>query len=244
MINFSGLSNNWVGNKLRNLFAKVPGHTYFPVCQGEAAGMWWHVKGSNHSCWLGNYEMDKQKMFAKYCKIDMVVYDIGAHAGFYSLIAARKVGNNGKVLAVEPYSKNVEIIRRNIQRNRKNNIQVICAAVSDKNEMVRFDVANRDSYTGRVSENGSIEIAAITLDDMAEKYGQPHLIKIDVEGGETKVLLGASKTLMRSKPVIFLAVHSVEQSHNCASILQDAGYKVQALAGMKDEWLALDRELI
>jgi len=77
MINFSGLNaNSRIGKILRKILKLTPKGFVFPILQGPAKGMKWIVGSSNHGCWLGSYELKKQKQIVKYLKPCMVVYDI------------------------------------------------------------------------------------------------------------------------------------------------------------------------
>ncbi len=137
MINFSGINaGSWRGKTLRNLLNLIPKGAIFPILQGPAKGMKWIVGPSDHGCWLGSYELKKQKQIEKYLKPGMVVYDIGAHVGFYSLLFSRAVGSEGMVYAFEPFPGNVIFLRKHRQLNKLANIIVEEYAISDT--MVRL----------------------------------------------------------------------------------------------------------
>lgn len=63
-----------------------------PVLQGSLRGRKWIVGSSNHGCWLGSYEWKKQRLFTRTVSSGDVVFDIGAHVGFYTLLASVLVG--------------------------------------------------------------------------------------------------------------------------------------------------------
>ena len=64
----------------------------------------------------------------------MNVINIGANIGYFTLLAAREVGPDGKVFAFEPFPQTVELLKKNIDSNGYKNVQVISMAVSDRKE--------------------------------------------------------------------------------------------------------------
>ena len=81
--------------------------------------------------------------------------------------------------------------------------------------------------------NGSLSVKILTLDDFIFKdtHPSPHLIKIDVEGAELKVLEGARRTLMESRPILLLATHGTEVHDACCRLLASVNYRIFSLDG-------------
>ncbi len=181
-----------------------------------------------------------------------VVYDIGAHIGFHSLYFARLVGSKGKVYAFEPNPKNIE--RLNLIREKnpdiKNTITVCDVAVSNVLGTEEFSMSE-DIESGR-SSGGFIDTAdtiwereafamrgftettikTVPMDLFKEELGvqeAPDLLKIDVEGAESLVLLGAKNTLLSKKPIILMEVHSMLNMFNVMSILSSLSYEVEII---------------
>ncbi|MBN8636124.1 MAG: hypothetical protein J0M07_12425 [Anaerolineae bacterium] len=99
-MNFSGISRqSLIGQLLRLPLALMPKSARVPILQGALRGRWWIAGSSNHGCWLGSYEFDKQQRLSAHVQPGMVVYDIGAHVGFYTLLAAQLVGPGGHVFS-------------------------------------------------------------------------------------------------------------------------------------------------
>jgi len=69
-------------------------------------------------------------------QVGWIVVDVGAHVGWYTLIAGIKVGPKGKVLAIEPEPRNFSILCRNIHDNRLNNVISLRIALSDSDSLV------------------------------------------------------------------------------------------------------------
>jgi len=130
MINFSGITDNSVVGKVLRLPLKlIPGGTILPILQGNLKGKKWIVGSSNHGCWLGTYEFAKQRLFSETIREGSVVYDIGAHVGFYTLLASVLVGPKGKVVAFEPLPRNIYYLKKHLRLNQCKNVILVEAAV-------------------------------------------------------------------------------------------------------------------
>jgi hypothetical protein len=77
MVNWSGINGkSLIGKFLRAVLnTLIPPGKILPILQGPTRGMKWIVGSSNHGCWLGSYELEKQRILKKYLKEGMVVYD-------------------------------------------------------------------------------------------------------------------------------------------------------------------------
>src|SRR5580765_1322501 len=103
LANLSGISRETlIGKLLRAPLRLLPRTAAVPILQGPLRGKKWIVGSGTHGCWLGSYEYDKQKLFQKTVRSGDVVYDVGANAGFYSLLASLLVGEKGHVYSFEP----------------------------------------------------------------------------------------------------------------------------------------------
>ena len=110
------------GVLIRLPFRMVPKSIVIPILTGNLKGTRWIVGASNHSCWLGIYEPEQRKLFSRLVKPSQICYDFGAHAGFYTLLASRLVGEKGRVLAFEPNTLNLAYLRRHLELNRISNV--------------------------------------------------------------------------------------------------------------------------
>jgi FkbM family methyltransferase len=151
------------------------------------------------------YEPVTQRTFARSLKPGMVVADVGAHIGYYSLLAARLVGESGKVLAFEPCEDTVSILDANVRRNRFENVEVHRCAVGSRREIRRFNITgSSDSngfYTHPLTETmRTVEIEQLTLDEIIRT--PLNAVKIDVEGAELEVLEGMREVLARNKKIL------------------------------------------
>lgn len=157
------------------------------------------------------YELETTKLFCNLIKKGMIVVDIGAHIGYYTLIAAKLVGPKGKVYAFECEPTTFKHLLKNVQINGFKNVVLVNKAVCDKSGLVNFHLSLRDSggsslFQTYLTGKETILVQSITLDEFfAEKNETINVLKIDVEGAELMVLKGAQKLLTegRIKSIIF-----------------------------------------
>jgi len=190
------LKSSTVFGKIIRLPLKIiPKNFIVGIISGANKGLKW-VKGSGvNSYWIGNYEKEEQNVLSKLLKPGMIFYDIGAHVGFYSLLAASKVGKKGHVVSIEPSKRNLKYLKRNISLNDFNDIiDVVEGAVSNKLGTIRF-FKSRSNVGGFISPWGNQSIFATTTDELINKNDlNPNIMKIEVQGHTKEVLEGATKT--------------------------------------------------
>lgn len=103
MINFSKINKkSFLGKILRFFLKLIPKKTILPILQGPLRGSKWIVKAGVGGYWLGSYEVADQSLMVNNINKGDVVYDIGAHVGFFTLLASKLTGVKGKVYAFEP----------------------------------------------------------------------------------------------------------------------------------------------
>ncbi len=218
-----------------------------PILQGRLRGKRWIAGSFNHGCWLGSYEHDKVLRFQETVKPGHVVFDVGAHVGYYTLLASELAGPHGQVIALEPLPRNLRYLHEHLRLNSVQNVRVIEAAVSDRSGTARFRIVP-DSSMGAVTSDASadaIEVETVSLDDLFARgeIPAPNVLKIDVEGAEASVLAGAEKVIAEARPAIFLATHGAELHEKCCDVLSGFGYQVTPIGGQSiescDEILAL-----
>jgi FkbM family methyltransferase len=235
MINFEGVSDRrFIGRLLRFPLRWIPSGTVLPVLQGRMRGKKWIVGSGNHGYWLGSYEYEKQTLFCSLISKGAVVYDVGAHVGFYTLLSSVLVGPKGKVFAYEPLPRNVRYLNEHIRLNKCRNITVYEVAVSDKSghEFFEYKTSN---FQGMLCENGHFQVRTVCLDRLVLDgiIPPPGYVKIDVEGAENKVLQGAAATLSRYHPVIFLSTHGNSIHQKSINFLESLGYELKTIDNRK-----------
>ncbi len=218
------------------------------IMSGPARGTWWHPRESNLSLWFGTYESRKANHLVRHLRRGMTFFDVGANAGYYTLLAARAVGPDGLVVAFEPLPENCGAWRRNVRANELPcRCTLIDAAVSTEDGVERFHASGRSRQQGRLSADGSLTVRTVSLDQLCSRTGiLPDVVKIDVEGGELDVLKGAMDLLTSSQPDLFLALHAEDVATDCLTILSDAGYhsvviELDEVGGWPSEVVAVRR---
>ncbi|MCF4967966.1 FkbM family methyltransferase [Nostoc sp. CMAA1605] len=230
-MNISGISNkSLIGKILRWPLKLIPQTTVLPILQGRLKGKRWITGSSQHGCWLGSYEYDKQILFEQTIKEGSIVFDLGAHTGFYTLLASTLVGAKGKVFSFEPMPTNIKYLKQHLQLNSIPNVTVVESAVSDKTGIDYFEL-NSSTFQGQLSSKGSLQVQTVSIDNLIAKgeIPVPDYIKIDVEGAEMKVFTGAKTMLSNAHPTIFLATHSDELHQQCIEFLTSLGYKIKPI---------------
>ena len=147
-----------------------------------------------------------------------VVVDVGAAFGFYTILSSKRVGLNGKVVAIEAQPDSYEMLNQNIKLNRLANVITLNYAVYSKESKLRL----YDSYSiiQERAENNSqkyIEVNANTLDHLMQLQGisEVNWIKIDVEGAELEVLKGAVNIISHSKDIsLLIEIHNLAGSNS------------------------------
>lgn len=237
-MNLSRISNeSQLGKLVRAPLKLIPRGARVRVLQGPLRGKRWIVGSGTHGCWLGTYEYDKVRVFERWVRPGDVVYDVGAHVGYYTLLASELVGPAGRVFAFEPLPRNLRFLREHVRLNKAANVAVVDAAVAGREDKA-FISEGPSHSEGRLGPAGEIEVRTVGLDELvSEGLPAPKCIKMDIEGGELDALEGASGILADAKPVVFLSTHGSQVRESCRSLLAAAGYELREL-GSPDELLA------
>jgi FkbM family methyltransferase len=153
----------------------------------------------------GLYEQSLRRFIHGFVKKGMVVVDIGAGFGYYTLLFAKLVGNRGRVHAFEPIPLRYNFLLANVIVNKLTNVFVKNLAISNRSGLSKFYVhGETSSLVYKKCLEDVIDVNTITLDEYFEEYGEEKvdLIKIDAEGAEPYVILGAEETLKKTKIII------------------------------------------
>lgn len=134
------------------------------------------------------------------------VLDVGAHQCVVALMLAKNVGPTGSVVAVEANPHNCSAGERNCKLNGITNCRVLHAAAAQHSGTLTFNRGANGQVDDGTGDWGTMEVRAVSIDDLAAEYGIPDVLFIDVEGFECEVLRGAHRTLA-SSPDCFVEVH-------------------------------------
>lgn len=176
--------------------------------------------------------------------------DLGANEGYFSILASKKVGRNGRVFSIEPQQRLWEVIQKNYELNYCSNATIIPYAVGEKEEKLIINLypsintgasslSNKENF-GKTRNNvrkkffGTQQIQTKQLDKLAEDYGieKINLIKIDIEGFEFFALKSA-QSLLKNKLIdhILIEFHPPQlkdlgqTSSEIVSYLNSFGYE-------------------
>ena len=143
------------------------------------------------------------------------VLDVGANIGYWSTALSAQVGPLGRVYAFEPSPISLEYLRKNIAINDCGNVTVFPVGLSNEDKTGRFRLSKAHTGSSRLDDDrskkdDSIEIKVVALDSIRGSLDLDKIsfIKIDVEGGEVKILEGAKKLLSHISPIILLECNS------------------------------------
>jgi FkbM family methyltransferase len=217
--------------------AAPTGLTEIEISAGALAGMKMRLDlQSEKDYWLGAYETELQNAVRQFVQPGWIAYDVGANVGYISLMLARAVGEAGRVIAFEALPANIERLRNNIALNSLTpRVQTIHAAVGAASAPVRFLIGPSDDMGKAAGSAGrqaayaeSVEVPGISLDEFVYTHSNPapHIIKMDIEGGEVLALPGMKRLLAEARPLIFLELHGPEAARLAWETLTAAGYKI------------------
>jgi len=161
---------------------------------------------------FGFIEKFETELIEKVLRKGDTFLDIGANLGYYTLIAAKIVGNEGKVFAFEPESNNFALLKRNVEMNGFKNIVLVNKAISNKSGKAKLFLSKERNVFGghslynnewlNAKENDFVTVDIITLDEFFKDYdGDIDIIKMDIEGAEGLALQGMQNLLRKNKNV-------------------------------------------
>jgi FkbM family methyltransferase len=194
-------------------------------------------------CFTGKYEPQETALIQQLLSPGMSFMDVGANWGYFTLVAAGRVGSAGKIVSLEPDPRIYQRLNSNIIENGLANVTALNVAAAAENGsimMTGYDEAGTNWGLSRVAANGSasgsdFEVAAVTLDDLVTKYfpSGVDLIKMDIEGAEDLALRGLAKCLARGAcRKILLELHPAlleARGSSCAKALApllESGYEI------------------
>ncbi len=183
-------------------------HTYGPHGKDRIA-----VKLARRG--LLGYEGETIRLFLALVKETRTVIDIGANTGLFALLAAA-AEPTCRVWAFEPVPFIFDMLQKNIQLNKLENLEAVSCAVSDvvgestffitrTNVGIPTDSSSCQGFRDQVEE---FPLPTITLDEYMSQQGidRLELLKIDAEATESKVICGAMQTIRRDRPFIICEV--------------------------------------
>jgi FkbM family methyltransferase len=228
-----------LGSTLRKLARRYPEGSVVEVRTGAASGLKWkRYHRYLNGYWVGHFELEIQNALKRELKSGDVVYDVGANAGFFTLIAARLVGPSGRVVAFDPAPENCQSVREQVALNGYAPFATaVQKALGGGAGRATFSFATSGSPMGHLGGAGkgerSVEVEVTTLDDAVAAHGAPTFIKLDVEGAEGDVMAGARGLLASgaARPAWLIELHNPQCEADVKRHLAAAGYQFFDLDG-------------
>jgi len=188
----------------------------------------------------GSYEPPTARVIAELLNPGDTFIDVGANSGFFTLLASRRVGPNGRVLAFEPVPSMRERLRANLSLNGSTNVAIHDIALSNRAGEHLFHEGppghkGLSSLRSLDNEAVTFSVKTMPLDELLGDKFAISLIKIDVEGAEQLVVDGMRRLLARQKPDIVIEVtdnYLAAFGHNAVALcrsLSDMGYRMYCI---------------
>lgn len=172
--------------------------------------------------WVDYYNRDIVALFEKLLQPGMVIVDAGANIGEITLVAAKRIGATGQVIAFEPIDAIAKILDKNIRNNAIETVTVVRSGLSETCGSAQIFSSCGQSDTGKenlglgtlyggANEGPAIQTIGLTTLDA---YFREHpiqrldLMKIDIEGAELPCLRGAARTIERYKPLLIIEIQA------------------------------------
>ena len=190
--------------------------------------------------YIGNYERAETRQVCSFLKPGMTVLDIGANVGYYTALAARMVGADGRVFAVEPYRPNFRRLDGWIRNNHLGHARAFNFALGRAPATAQMFSRFADTDAPVLVDHNQPRVAAVevrTLDSCLDewKLDRVDFLKLDVDGSETAVLAGACDTLAAHKIRAILCEFSREWLAHVGSSAE-ALWETLVSAGFEPVW--------
>lgn len=185
----------------------------------------------------GRLEARTTALFERILRPGDTYVDVGAHVGYHSLVAARLVGEGGRIVSIDPQPYNCAKILANAELNRFTNITVIAAAADEADGFISLKSQSRQdkarlTLAGPGVNDGALTfvVPKITLRWLIETYDlRPvNLLKVDVEGFELEVLNGAGDAMRAIENIVFevLPGEDADKTRIIERTVRDFGFQM------------------
>lgn len=165
----------------------------------------------------GYHNRNDINLFRDFLTPDSTFIDIGANIGWYTVIASLLLGENGKVISIEPEKSNLDLLQQNCKINNCDNVSIVTAAALDKNGTTNFYLNSENFGDHSIAKNTHLRtfskieseqkiITTIAVDSLftLDEWRKVSLIKIDTQGCESAVLAGMKNNLIHHRPKLII----------------------------------------
>lgn len=197
---------------------------------GPNRGLRWSLAAAGRGFWAGEFESERIAALAALVRPGDRFWDAGAHQGYVSLMASRRVGAEGSVAALEPSGYNRWYLERHVRWNGLDNVRILPVAVAREDGRRSFDESG-SSVTFRVGGGGR-SVPARSPRSLAEELGPPTFVKLDVEGTEDE-LLEPVRGVLPEDGVAFVALHGRAADRRARAVFSGSGFTLLASARLR-----------
>lgn len=167
---------------------------------------------AHHIMMEGMWEGWLTVFMARQIKPGMVLLDVGANHGYYTLLFSWLTGPTGRVVAYEPHPRTAELLRRTLVVNGFTDVATVhelAVSASPGGTLSLFFEASEPKNARLVDDlqpdhPNVVRVGSTTLDAIMQTHSRVDFLKIDVEGAEEAVIQGAWGLLARDKPAMVL----------------------------------------
>lgn len=222
--------------RLRPLLSRITRRFYTPgkfyrIPFGPARGQYMQYQPSNNlDLQLGLHEPNTFELLRQVIKPGMIVVDIGANHGYFSVFLDKLVAPDGLVYAFEPIPTTFATLQETLRINETKHVIAHCQAVSNSDGPVTMHLSRTHymaSLDGDWAGGETIEVQAIQLDTFFEDKPQgPDFIKLDIEGGGAFALPGMRQVVAQYQPTLLLESHTAAEDLAIGAILAQNDYVV------------------
>jgi len=201
----------------------------------------YYREGVNFHTLTGLYEMDSLKWLEKIIlkfgldKKDIVVADVGANLGYYSMYFGKVLSPASHIYAFEPSESILDVLKKNMTVNKLANVEIVEAACAETTGTVEFYIGQNhhtssmlDSWAGNAETGKRIQVRSISIDDFFGKEGvgrYPDLIKMDIEGAGVYALKGCHLCLQIKRPLLLIESHTPDEDNAIGGVLTNYHYE-------------------
>ena len=180
------------------------------------------------------------KLLSKELKKGMTCLDVGGNIGYYTLLESNIVGNDGKVIAIEPSPPNFKHLKKNLSIQDTKNVDAYNFAAGDVDGEVNFLVYRESNGSFTIPDGETtdlpgelIKVPAKRMDTFLNELNIEHVdfVRMDVEGYEHHIIEGMKNIIKNSKPMFQIEVHVTllgkEGTKKFLKEFQDYGYEAK-----------------
>ena len=224
----SGLKSDMVVQKALQFCLGGPKPVKMRLTEASQDGLYFEALSSHKYFLLGTrFEHRLQKQLTKIVTPDDVIYDVGAHFGWWTLWFSQRCRH---VVAFEPSPTNYPFLEANIAANHPSNVTLHKFAASNREATISFVEGGSYSHLGsaEVGNEALPKVKTMRIDDCTSDPA-PTFVKVDVEGHAAPVLEGMTSILATRKPSVICELHHGAEQSAVLAILKGHGYQVRFL---------------